>query len=145
MKPMIALIATGVILLLIMLYFGKTSFEGTFETNVYQNSPIYAKTAPYIKELESSINSVKLIYDNKTNSTSLLYSFDNNTNHTYESAVLKNVELTFPAKNNTLPLTLSNDVYTYNGKLNNELITVVFYYLINDKYTVKVIKSTYAE
>ncbi len=37
MKPMIALITTGIVLLLIMLYFGNKSFEGTFETNIYQN------------------------------------------------------------------------------------------------------------
>ena len=60
MKPMIALIATGIILLLIMLYFGNKSFEGTFETNVYQNSVKYNKTAPVIKELETMINNVKL-------------------------------------------------------------------------------------
>ncbi len=31
MKPMAALITTGIVLLLIMLYFGNKSFEGTFE------------------------------------------------------------------------------------------------------------------
>ncbi len=149
MKPMIALIATGVVLLLIMLYFGKTSFEGTFESNVYQNSPVYNKTAPFIKELEKQISNVQLKYIKDNNTTYLSYIFNDNGSKTYKSAVLQNIAVSYNNSDQVLPLESDNSTtegtYVYKGKLNSGLTTVLFYYLINNQYTVKVLKSVYVE
>ncbi len=146
MKPMIALIITGVILLLVMLYFGNKSFEGTFESNVYQNAPRYNKTAPIIKELEKQITNVELYYDNTSNTTTLKYNFNNIDK--YSDSVINDVELTYSAKSGSVFMKPVEEngklIYTYEGKLKQGLITIIFYVLA-DNITVKVLKSVYIE
>lgn len=147
MKPMIALIATGVVLLLIMLYFGNTSFEGTFETNVYQNSTKYDKTAPIIKDMEKLITDVSLdnIGDTKTQ-----INYNNNIQSKYADAVIANIEITQPNKNGSIIAVLNNDngkeVYSVDQKLPAGLYTVIFYVSIADnKNYLKILKSVYVE
>lgn len=142
MKPMIALIATGIVLLLIMLYFGNKSFEGTFETNVYQNSIKYNKTAPIIKELEKTITNVKLENMPDADITKLTFdsSYDNS------KYFIVSIDITYPNKPDIIPVT---DIDGYKGvkqQLTPGLYIVVFNFLISERNdTVKVMKSVYVE
>lgn len=142
MKPMIALIATGIVLLLIMLYFGNKSFEGTFETNIYQNSIKYNKTAPIIKELEKNITNVKL--ENMPNADVTVLTFDSSYDNSKYSIV--GIDITYPNKPEIMQVT---DIDSYKGikqKLASGLYIVVFHFLINERNdTVKVMKSVYVE
>ena len=145
MKPMIALIATGVVLLLVMLYFGNKSFEGTFETNVYQNSTKYDKTAPIIKDMEKLITNVSLdnVGDTKTQIT-----YNNDIQSKYADAVIKGIEVTQPNKNGSIMAVLDNGnkVYSINQNLSAGLYTVIFYISIADsKNYLKILKSVYVE
>lgn len=145
MKPMIALIATGVVLLLVMLYFGNKSFEGTFETNVYQNSTKYDKTAPIIKDMEKLITNVSLdnVGDTKTQIT-----YNNNIQSKYADAVITSIEVTQPNRNGSIMAVLdnSNKVYSINQNLSAGLYTVIFYISIADsKNYLKILKSVYVE
>lgn len=142
MKPMFALIATGIVLLLIMLYFGNKSFEGTFETNVYQNSIKYNKTAPVIKELEKTITNVKLENIQNTDITKLTY--DSNYDKSKYSIV--SIDITYPNKPGIIHV---SDIDNYQGikqKLAPGLYIVVYHFLINETNdTIKVMKSVYVE
>ena len=147
MKPMIALIATGVVLLLVMLYFGNKSFEGTFETNVYQNSTKYDKTAPIIKDMEKLITSVSIknVGDTKTQ-----INYNDNIQSKYADAVIANIEITQPHRNGSIMAVLNNDsgeeVYSIDQKLSAGLYTVIFYVSIADsKNYLKILKSVYVE
>lgn len=145
MKPMIALIATGVVLLLVMLYFGNKSFEGTFETNVYQNSTKYDKTAPIIKDMEKLITNVSLdnVGDTKTQIT-----YNNDIQSKYADAVITGIEVTQPNKNGSIMAVLDNGnkVYSINQNLSAGLYTVIFYISIADsKNYLKILKSVYVE
>lgn len=145
MKPMIALIATGVVLLLVMLYFGNKSFEGTFETNVYQNSTKYDKTAPIIKDMEKLITNVSLdnVGDTKTQIT-----YNNDIQSKYADAVITGIEVTQPNKNGSIMAVLDNGnkVYSINQNLSAGLYTVIFYISIaNSKNYLKILKSVYVE
>lgn len=145
MKPMMALIATGVVLLLIMLYFGKTSFEGTFETNVYQNSVKYDKTAPIIKELEKLISGVSL--ENIDNSQTKI-NFKSDITSKYTDAVIKGIEITYPNKNNNVAANYNSEgnYYSLDQTLTPGLYTVIFYISItNESAPVKVFKSVFVE
>lgn len=146
MKPMIALIATGIILLLIMLYFGNKSFEGTFETNVYQNSVKYNKTAPVIIELETMISNVKL----DTQSDYTLLTYNTNFSDKYNNLKIAKIEITYPNKPDILNVTeINNNGESFEGinkKLPSGLYLVVFHFFIdNGNDTIKVIKSVYVE
>lgn len=142
MKPMIALIATGIVLLLVMLYFGNKSFEGTFETNVYQNSIKYNKTAPVIKELEKKITNVKL--ENIPDADITKLTFDSSYDNSKYSIV--SIDITYPNKPDIISVT---DIDSYKGikqQLTPGLYIVVFHFLISEKNdTVKVMKSVYVE
>lgn len=145
MKPMIALIATGVVLLLVMLYFGNKSFEGTFETNVYQNSTKYDKTAPIIKNMEKLITNVSLdnVGDTKTQIT-----YNNDIQSKYADAVITGIEVTQPNKNGSIMAVLDNGnkVYSINQNLSAGLYTVIFFISIADsKNYLKILKSVYVE
>lgn len=145
MKPMIALIATGVVLLLVMLYFGNKSFEGTFETNVYQNSTKYDKTAPIIKDMEKLITNVSLdnVGDTKTQIT-----YNNDIQSKYADAVITGIEVTQPNRNGSIMVALDNGnkVYSINQNLSAGLYTVIFYISIADsKNYLKILKSVYVE
>ncbi len=145
MKPMIALIATGVVLLLVMLYFGNKSFEGTFETNVYQNSTKYDKTAPIIKDMEKLITNVSLdnVGDTKTQIT-----YNNDIQSKYADAVITGIEVTQPNRNGSIMAALDNGnkVYSINQNLSAGLYTVIFYISIADsKNYLKILKSVYVE
>ena len=145
MKPMIALIATGVILLLIMLYFGNTSFEGTFETNVYQNSVKYDKTAPIIKELESMITDVSFEYDETVKRTKVNFNRDE-IKIKYPDSLFYGVYITYPNKPDIITVTDMDGYKGVNQKLSPGLYIVVFHFLINERNdTVKVMKSVYVE
>ncbi len=142
MKPMAALITTGIVLLLIMLYFGNKSFEGTFETNIYQNSIKYNKTAPVIKELEKTITNVRLENIPNADITKLTYNY----NYDQSKYSIVSIDITYPNKPDIIPVI---DIDNYNGikqKLAPELYIVVFHFLINENNnTVKVMKSVYVE
>ena len=142
MKPMIALIATGIVLLLVMLYFGNKSFEGTFETNVYQNSIKYNTTAPVIKELEKKITNVKL--ENIPDADITKLTFDSSYDNSRYSIV--SIDITYPNKPDIIPVT---DIDSYKGikqQLTSGLYIVVFHFLISERNdTVKVMKSVYVE
>lgn len=142
MKPMIALIATGIVLLLVMLYFGNKSFEGTFETNVYQNSIKYNKTAPVIKELEKKITNVKL--ENIPDADITKLTFDSSYDNSKYSIV--SIDITYPNKPDIISVT---DIDSYKGikqQLTPGLYIVVFHFLISERNdTVKVMKSVYVE
>ncbi|WP_242347593.1 hypothetical protein [Mucispirillum schaedleri] len=142
MKPMAALITTGIVLLLIMLYFGNKSFEGTFETNIYQNSIKYNKTAPVIKELEKTITNVRL--ENIPNADITKFTYNYNYDQSKYSIV--SIDITYPNKPDIIPVI---DIDNYNGikqKLAPGLYIVVFHFLINENNnTVKVMKSVYVE
>ena len=142
MKPMIALIATGIVLLLVMLYFGNKSFEGTFETNVYQNSIKYNKTAPVIKELEKKITNVKL--ENIPDADITKLTFDSSYDNSKYSIV--SIDITYPNKPDIIPVT---DIAAYKRikhQLTSALYIVVFHFLISERNdTVKVMKSVYVE
>lgn len=142
MKPMIALIATGIVLLLVMLYFGNKSFEGTFETNVYQNSIKYNKTAPVIKELEKKITNVKL--ENIPDADITKLTFDSSYDNSKYSIV--SIDITYPNKPDIIPVT---DIDSYKGikqQLTSGLYIVVFHFFISERNdTVKVMKSVYVE
>lgn len=145
MKPMIALIATGVVLLLVMLYFGNKSFEGTFETNVYQNSTKYDKTAPIIKDMEKLITNVSIdnVGDTKTQIT-----YNNDIQSKYADAVITGIEVTQPNRNGSIMAALDNGnkVYSINQNLSAGLYTVIFYISIADsKNYLKILKSVYVE
>ena len=145
MKPMIALIATGVVLLLVMLYFGNKSFEGTFETNVYQNSTKYDKTAPIIKDMEKLITNVSLdnVGDTKTQIT-----YNNDIQSKYADAVITGIEVTQPNRNGSIMAALDNGnkVYSINQNLSAGLYTVIFFISIADsKNYLKILKSVYVE
>ena len=145
MKPMIALIATGVVLLLVMLYFGNKSFEGTFETNVYQNSTKYDKTAPIIKDMDKLITNVSLdnVGDTKTQIT-----YNNDIQSKYADAVITGIEVTQPNRNGSIMAALDNGnkVYSINQNLSAGLYTVIFYISIADsKNYLKILKSVYVE
>ncbi len=147
MKPMIVLIATGIMLLLIMLYFGNTSFEGTFETNIYQNSIKYNKTSGYIIELGKNITDVVLQYDSDENITILNYNFNNDNNSIYKSAEITSIELTYPNKEDVIPFIYNekDSKYVLNNKLNSSFYTIIFYINVNKQYDVKVLKTVYFE
>ena len=142
MKPMAALITTGIVLLLIMLYFGNKSFEGTFETNIYQNSIKYKKTAPVIKELEKTITNVRLENIPNADITKLTYNY----NYDQSKYSIVSIDITYPNKPDIIPVI---DIDNYNGikqKLAPGLYIVVFHFLINENNnTVKVMKSVYVE
>ncbi len=142
MKPMAALITTGIVLLLIMLYFGNKSFEGTFETNIYQNSIKYNKTAPVIKELEKTITNVRLENIPNADITKLTYTY----NYDQSKYSIVSIDITYPNKPDNMPVI---DIDNYNGikqKLAPGLYIVVFHFLINENNnTVKVMKSVYVE
>ena len=142
MKPMAALITTGIVLLLIMLYFGNKSFEGTFETNIYQNSIKYNKTAPVIKELEKTITNVRLENIPNADITKLTYNY----NYDQSKYSIVSIDITYPNKSDIIPVI---DIDNYNGikqKLAPGLYIVVFHFLINENNnTVKVMKSVYVE
>lgn len=145
MKPMIALIATGVVLLLVMLYFGNKSFEGTFETNVYQNSTKYDKTAPIIKDMEKLITNVSLdnVGDTKTQIT-----YNNDIQSKYADAVITGIEVTQPNRNGSIMAVLDNGnkIYSINQNLSAGLYTVIFFISIADsKNYLKILKSVYVE
>lgn len=142
MKPMIALIATGIVLLLVMLYFGNKSFEGTFETNVYQNSIKYNKTAPVIKELEKTLTNVRLENIPNADITKLTY----NENYDKAKYSIVNIDITYPNKPDIITVTNMDGYKGVNQKLSPGLYIVVFHFLINERnYTVKVMKSVYVE
>lgn len=142
MKPMIALIATGIVLLLVMLYFGNTSFEGTFETNVYQNSIKYNKTAPVIKELEKTITNIKL--ENIPNADITKLTFDSNFDQTKYS--ISSIEITYPNKPGIIPVNNIDNYKGINQKLNPGLYIVLFHFSVKERNdTVKVMKSVYVE
>ncbi len=147
MKPMMVLIATGVILLLIMVYFGNKSFEGTFESNVYLNSVKYNKTADYIIELGNDIKNVELKYDSEKDITVLQYNFSINENSTYSDVIFNMVELTYPSKEKTIPFIYDEelDKYILINKLSSSFYTIIFYININQQYDVKVLKTVYFE
>ncbi len=142
MKPMAALITTGIVLLLIMLYFGNKSFEGTFETNIYQNSIKYNKTAPVIKELKKTITNVRLENIPNADITKLTYNY----NYDQSKYSIVSIDITYPNKPDIIPVI---DIDNYNGikqKLAPGLYIVVFHFLINENNnTVKVMKSVYVE
>lgn len=142
MKPMATLITTGIVLLLIMLYFGNKSFEGTFETNIYQNSIKYNKTAPVIKELEKTITNVRLENIPNADITKLTYNY----NYDQSKYSIVSIDITYPNKPDIIPVI---DIDNYNGikqKLAPGLYIVVFHFLINENNnTVKVMKSVYVE
>lgn len=149
MKPMIALIATGVILLLIMLYFGNTSFEGTYETNVYQNSVKYDKTAPIIKELESMITDVSFEYDETVKRTKVNFNRDE-IKIKYPDSLFYEVVITYPNKPDIIEVGLYKDEpsvsYEIEGRLPAGLYNVIFNIHLNSQIgTLKVMKSVYAE
>ncbi len=145
MKPMIALIATGIVLLLVMLYFGNKSFEGTFETNVYQNSMKYNRTAPVIKELEKTVTNVKLEPIPSENVTKLTY------DESYDKSkyTILNIDITFPNKPDIIPVIVKDNTGSskvVEQKLAPGLYIVIFHFLINDsKDNIKVMKSVYVE
>lgn len=142
MKPMIALIATGIVLLLVMLYFGNKSFEGTFETNVYQNSIKYNKTAPVIKELEKTFTNVRLENIPNADITKLTY----NENYDKAKYSIVNIDITYPNKPDIITVTDMDGYKGVNQKLSPGLYIVVFHFLINERNdTVKVMKSVYVE
>lgn len=142
MKPMIALIATGIVLLLVMLYFGNKSFEGTFETNVYQNSLKYNKTAPVIKELEKTLTNVRL--ENIPNADITKLTYDENYDKSKYSIV--NIDITYPNKPDIITVTDMDGYKGVNQKLSPGLYIVVFHFLISERNdTVKVMKSVYVE
>ena len=142
MKPMIALIATGIVLLLVMLYFGNKSFEGTFETNVYQNSIKYNKTAPVIKELEKTLTNVRLENIPNADITKLTY----NENYDKAKYSIVNIDITYPNKPDIITVTDMDGYKGVNQKLSHGLYIVVFHFLINERNdTVKVMKSVYVE
>lgn len=142
MKPMIALIATGIVLLLVMLYFGNKSFEGTFETNVYQNSIKYNKTAPVIKELEKTLTNVRLENIPNADITKLTY----NENYDKTKYSIVSIDITYPNKPDIIPVTDMDGYKGINQKLTPGLYIVVFHFLINERNdTVKVMKSVYVE
>lgn len=142
MKPMIALIATGIVLLLVMLYFGNKSFEGTFETNVYQNSIKYNKTAPVIKELEKTLTNVRLENIPNADVTKLTY----NDNFDKAKYSIVSIDITYPNKPDIIPVTDMDGYKGINQKLTPGLYIVVFHFLINERNdTVKVMKSVYVE
>lgn len=142
MKPMIALIATGIVLLLVMLYFGNKSFEGTFETNVYQNSIKYNKTAPVIKELEKTLTNVRLENIPNADITKLTY----NENYDKAKYSIVNIDITYPNKPDIITVTYMDGYKGVNQKLSPGLYIVVFHFLINERNdTVKVMKSVYVE
>ncbi len=142
MKPMIALITTGIVLFLIMLYFGNKSFEGTFETNIYQNSIKYNKTAPIIKELEKTITNVRL--ENIPNADVTALTFDSSYDNSKYS--IASIDVTYPNKPEIMQVT---DIDSHKGikqRLAPGLYIVVFHFLINERNdTVKVMKSVYIE
>lgn len=149
MKPMIALIATGIILLLIMLYFGNTSFEGTFETNVYQNSVKYDKTAPIIKELESMITNVSFEYDDTVKRTRVNFNIDE-IKVKYPNVRLNDIYITYPSKPDIIPVGLYKDEpsvsHEIEGKLPAGLYNVIFNISLDlQSEKLKVMKSVYAE
>lgn len=148
MKPMIALIATGIVLLLIMLYFGNTSFEGTFENNVYQNSVKYDKTAPIIKELESMITNVSFKYDDTVKRTKVNYNIDE-IKAKYPDLLYYDVYITYPNKQDIIKVGLYKDVpsvsHEIEGKLPAGLYNVIFNIHLKQLGTLKVMKSVYAE
>lgn len=142
MKPMIALIATGIVLLLVMLYFGNKSFEGTFETNVYQNSIKYNKTAPVIKELEKTLTNVRLENIPNADITKLTY----NENFDKAKYSIVSIDITYPNKPDIIPVTDMDGYKGVNQKLSPGLYIIVFHFLINERNdTVKVMKSVYVE
>lgn len=142
MKPMIALIATGIVLLLVMLYFGNKSFEGTFETNVYQNSIKYNKTAPVIKELEKTLTNVRLENIPNADITKLTY----NENYDKAKYSIVSIDITYPNKPDIITVTDMDGYKGVNQKLSSGLYIVVFHFLINERNdTVKVMKSVYVE
>lgn len=148
MKPMIALIATGVVLLLVMLYFGNKSFEGTFETNVYQNSTKYDKTAPIIKELESMITDVYFEYDETVKRTKVNFNRDE-IKAKYPDSLFYEVYITYPNKPDIIEVGLYKDEpsvsYEIEGRLPTGLYNVIFNIHLKQIGTLKVMKSVYAE
>lgn len=146
MKPMIALIATGIVLLLVMLYFGNKSFEGTFETNVYQNSIKYNKTAPVIKELEKTLTNVRL--ENIPNADIAKLTYNENFDKAKYSIV--SIDITYPNKPDIIEVGLYKDEpsvsYEIEGRLPAGLYNVIFNIHLNSQIgTLKVMKSVYAE
>ncbi len=125
-----------------MLYFGNKSFEGTFETNIYQNSIKYNKTAPVIKELKKTITNVRLENIPNADITKLTYNY----NYDQSKYSIVSIDITYPNKPDIIPVI---DIDNYNGikqKLAPGLYIVVFHFLINENNnTVKVMKSVYVE
>lgn len=146
MKPMIALIGTGIILLLVMLYFGKSSFDGTYEKNVYENSAKYNNTVKDIKEVEGYISNVKLVSDAEKNQVSASFKIDTeNLNKKYKSYTIDNVELMAPSKNiQSMLEKVSDNQYVLKSNINKGLYNLVFYFSADDK-NFKVQKSAYVE
>lgn len=146
MKPMIALIGTGIILLLVMLYFGKSSFDGTYEKNVYENSAKYNNTVKDIKEVEGYISNVKLVSDAEKNQVSASFKIDTeNLNKKYKRYKIDNVELMAPSKNiQSMLEKVSDNQYVLKSNINKGLYNLVFYFSADDK-NFKVQKSAYVE
>ena len=143
MKPMFALIAVGIILLLIMLYYGKSSFDGVYTTGVYDNREKFNNTIDDIKLFEKNILEVKLSYDNTTNISSLTYKV----NEEYEGKyTLNKISLTTPIKMNNLDFKMDNDTnkYSFIGKLNPGLYKVIYNIDYNNK-NFEVQKSVYVD
>lgn len=143
MKPMFALIATGIILLLVMLYFGNSSFDGVYETSVYDNRLKFNQTIEDTKRFEKLISSVKISYDNTTNITTLDFKIDDNYTDQYK---LNKVSLTTPVKNNNVDFYLDNGTnkYSVGGKLKSGLYKVI-YNVDFDNKTFDVQKSVYVD
>lgn len=146
MKPMIALIATGIILLLVMLYFGKSSFDGTYENNVYENSAKYNDTANDIKEIDGYISNVKLISDAEKNQVSASFKIDTeNLNKKYKDFKIDNVFLMSPSKNIESELEkVSENQYILKNNIKNGLYLLVFHISTNNK-NFKVQKTAFLE
>ncbi len=147
MKQIIILIIVGVVLALIMVYYGVTSFEGTYEDNVYQNSLKYNKTAPIIKELEEMIKNVKLENLSDNDFAKLTYTTD--FSEKYQSLQVAKIEVSSPGKEKSIEvITYENSGDTYEGvnqKLSSGLYVVTFYFPTSDNDFIKVLKSAYVE
>lgn len=146
MKPMIALVATGVVLLLVMLYFGKSSFDGTYESNVYENSEKYNNTARDIKEVEGYIKNIRLVSDAGKNQVTASFNLDTDSlNKKYKSYKIDHIELMSPSKNiQSIMEKVSDNQYVLKNNINKGLYNLVFYFSADDK-DFKVQKSAYVE
>lgn len=142
MKPMFALISVGVVLLLVMFYFGKTSFEGTFENNVYSQANKYNETAKDILKVEKLIKNVQL----SGNGTKTVLTFNMNTDDMpYQSLSVVKIDAVVPSKNGSVKMQQKDDnVYFIDKTLDKGFYTLIFHVNADDKI-LKVNKTTYFE